>query len=68
MVPSELNIAGVYFPPSVAVGALAILLTWITATGLNRFRISRFFAAPSVVFVAIAALYGVAIGTFLIPV
>lgn len=68
MIPAELNIADIYFQPIAVVGAISILLTWVTALVLNRYRLSRFFAAPSVVFLAICALYGVTIGTFIIPV
>jgi hypothetical protein len=34
---------------------------------LNRFRLSRFFHSPTLVLLALAVLYTVLIGTFLIP-
>jgi len=66
--PQELVIYGVYLPPSLVVGTLALLLAYATALGLNRAGLSQFFAAPGLVFAAMTVLYFVAVGTFLIPV
>lgn len=66
MIPHEIDLGGVYLPPLLVVGVLAIALAWLTADLLNRLRLSRFFVAPPVVFVAIVALYGVLLGTFVI--
>lgn len=64
--PQEIDIGGVYLPPLLIVGLLSIALAWLTADVLNRYRLSRFFAAPPIVFVAMVALYGVLLGTFVI--
>jgi len=66
--PSEFNIGGVYFPPLLLAGILGVVLAWLTAMLLNRYRLSRFFAYPPVVFIALAVIYTGLIGTFFIPV
>jgi hypothetical protein len=67
-VPSEVSIAGVYFPPLLLAGILGMILAWLTAMLLNRYRLSRFFAYPPVVFIALAVIFTGLIGTFFIPV
>jgi len=66
--PSEFNIGGVYFPPLLLAGILGVVLAWLTAMLLNRYRLSCFFAYPPVVFIALAVIYTGLIGTFFIPV
>ena len=66
--PSEFNIGGVYFPPLLLAAILGGVLAWLTAMLLNRYRLSRFFAYPPVVFIALAVIYTGLIGTFFIPV
>lgn len=65
--PTEVHIAGVYLPPLLLAGAIGLATAWLTALLLNRFRWSRWFAYPPLVFVALVVLYTTAIGTFLIP-
>ena len=67
-VPSEFNIGGVYFPPLLITALLGAVLSWVSARLLNRYRLSRFFAYPPVVFIALTVIYTGLIGTFLIPV
>ena len=67
-VPSEFNMGGVYFPPLLLAAITGVVLTWLTVMLLNRYRLSRFFAYPPVVFIALAIIYTGLIGTFLIPV
>ena len=67
-VPSEFTIGSVYFSPLLIAGILGILAAWITARLLNRYRLSRFFYYPPVVFLALAVIYTGLIGTILIPV
>ena len=67
-VPSEFNFGGVYFPPLLIAALFGALLAWVSARLLNRFRLSRFFAYPPLVFIALAIIYTGLIGTFLIPV
>ena len=38
MIPKELDIAGVYVPPSLIVGLMALAAAWATAWLLNRVR------------------------------
>ena len=66
--PIEFDIRGVYFPPLLIAGLLGVLAAALTALLLNRYRLSRFFYYPPMVFIALAVIYTGAIGTFLIPV
>ena len=65
-VPSEFEIGGVYMPPMLIAAILATLLAILTARLLNRYRLSRFFFYPPLVFLALTIIYTVAVGTFLI--
>lgn len=67
LIPSEFVIGGVYFPPMLIAALLGTAAAWITAMLLNRFRLSRFFAYPPLVFLALAVIYTLALGTFVIP-
>ena len=67
-IPKEFTIGGVYFPPLLIAGILGVALAALTAIALNRYRLSRFFFYPPLVFVAVAVIYTGLIGTFLIPV
>jgi len=66
-VPVELTIGGVYFPPMLIAGLLGFTAAWLTGHLLNRYRLSRYFAYPPLVLLALAAIYTVFVGTFLIP-
>jgi hypothetical protein len=66
-IPHEFTISGVYFPPLLIAGILGVTLAVITAMLLNRHRLSRYFFYPPLVFVALAAIFTVIIGTFFIP-
>ena len=67
-IPHEFTIGGVYFPPLLIAGVLGVLATTLTAMLLNRYRLSRFFFYPPLVFVALAIIYTGLIGTFIIPI
>ena len=67
LIPSEFVIGGVYFPPMLVAGLLGIVAAWLTAQLLNRYRLSRFFAYPPMVLLAMAVIYSIVFGTFLIP-
>jgi len=67
LIPSEFVIGGVYFPPLLIAGLLGVVAAWLTVQLLNRYRLSRFFAYPPVVLLAMAVIYSVVFGTFLIP-
>ena len=66
-IPSEFAIGGVYFPPLLIAGILGVAAALLTAFLLNRYRLSRFFFYPPLVFLALAIIYTSVIGTFLIP-
>ena len=65
-VPHEFTIGGVYFPPLLIAGVLGVTAAALTAIALNRYRLSRFFFYPPLVFVALAVIYTGIIGTFII--
>ena len=67
LIPSEFVIGGVYFPPMLIAGLLGTAAAGLTAQLLNRYRLSRFFSYPPLVFLALAAIYTIALGTFVIP-
>jgi hypothetical protein len=66
--PHEFSIGGVYFPPLLIAAILGVLAAALTAMLLNRYRLSRYFFYPPLVFVALAVIYTVLIGTLIIPV
>ena len=68
MMPKEIDIAGVYFPPLLIVGVSALVAAWITSWLLNRFRLWKFFSHPQVAFLAIIVLYMAVFDVFLMPV
>lgn len=61
-VPHEVSIGGVYFSPLLLASLLGVLATAATVMLLNRYRLSRFFIYPPVMFIAIAILYTGLIG------
>ncbi len=67
-VPIEFAIGGVYFPPLLIASILGVVVAVMTAFLLNRYRLSRFFFYPPLVFLALAIIYTGVIGTFIIPV
>jgi hypothetical protein len=67
LIPSEFAVGGVYFPPMLIAALLGLVLAWLTAHLLNRYRLSRFFFYPPLVLLALVAIYTVLIGTFIIP-
>ncbi|MGA9535447.1 MAG: DUF1656 domain-containing protein [Desulfobacterales bacterium] len=66
-IPIEFTVGGVYLPPLLVAGCLGTLLAYWTTHLLNRYRLSRYFFYPPLVFVALAALYTVVVGYLLIP-
>ena len=68
LIPSEFAMGGVYFPPLLIASILGVTAAVLTAFLLNRYRLSRFFFYPPLVFLALAIIYTGVIGTFFIPV
>jgi len=62
--PHELSLGDVYFSPMLLVIVIAFLATGVTALLLNKLKVSRYVYAHSYIFIAIMALYIVAIDTF----
>ncbi len=68
LIPSEVAIGGVYFPPLLLASILGATAAAVTALALNRYRLSRFFYYPPAVFLALAVIYTGLIGSFVIRV
>ena len=66
-IPSDFVVGDIYFAPLFIAALLGCCAAWLTARLLNRFRLSRFFAYPPLVLLALAVIYTVAVGTFIIP-
>ena len=67
-IPHEFAIGGVYMPPLLIAAIFGTIAAVVTARLLNRYRLSRYFFYPPLVFVALAIIYTVFIGTFIIKV
>jgi hypothetical protein len=67
-IPHEFAIGGVFMPPLLVAGLLGTIAAVVTARLLNRYRLSHYFFYPPLVFVALAIIYTVLIGTLIIPV
>ena len=67
LIPHEFSIAGVYFPPLLVAAFLGVLAAWVTVLLLNRYRLSRYFYQPPLVFMALVVIYTGFIGTFVVP-
>ena len=66
-IPKEFALGGVYFPPWLIAGMLGATAAWVSALLLNRLRLSRFFAYPPLVFLAMTVIFTVGFGTWLVP-
>ena len=66
-IPSEVDLVGIYLPPALLAGIFGVAFALLTAFLLNRYRLSRLFSFPPLVFLALAVIYMCLIGTFLIP-
>jgi hypothetical protein len=67
LIPRELYVGEVFFPPILLDAALGLVAASITARLLNRFRVSRYFYHPSLVLIALAVIYTGLFSIFLIP-
>jgi hypothetical protein len=66
--PHELSIGDVYIEPIIPVTLLAFILAIATIGILNKLKLSRYFYAPSYIFLAIMVLYILAIDHFWIKI
>jgi len=67
IMPHEFVIGDVYIPPLLIAAILGTIAAVATARLLNRYRLSRYFFYPPLVFVALAVIFTVLFGTVLIP-
>jgi len=67
-IPHEFSISEVFMPPLLVASFLGLLAAMVTAHFLDRFRLSRYFFYPPLVFLALIIIYTVLIGTFIIGV
>ena len=65
-IPHEFAIAGVYFPPLLIATLLGFIAALTTANLLNRYRLSKYFFYPQLVFLEMIVIYTVLFGTFVI--
>ena len=65
-IPHEFAIGGVFMPPLLIATLLGVLATVVTVKLLNRYRLSRYFFFPPLVFLALTLIYTTIIGTFVI--
>ena len=66
-IPHEVSISGIYFPPMLLAGILGVAAAALTAVLLNRYRLSRFFAYPPLIFVSLSIIFTSLIGVLWIP-
>ena len=64
--PQEFTIGEVYFPPLLIAATLGLLSAILTARLLNRYRLSRYFANPPLVTLAMTVIYTALIGSVFI--
>jgi hypothetical protein len=67
-IPHEFAIGEVFMPPLLVASLLGLLAAMVTAHLLNRYRLSRFFFYPPLVFLSLMIIYTVLIGTFILKV
>ena len=67
-IPHEFAIGGVFVPPLLVASLLGTIAAVVTARLLNRYRLSKYFFYPPLVFLALMIIYTVLIGTLIIPV
>ena len=66
-IPHEFAIGEVYMPPLLVAAFLGLIAAILTARLLNRYRLTRYFFYPPLVFLALVAIYTTIIGTFIVP-
>ncbi|MDJ0872789.1 MAG: DUF1656 domain-containing protein [Gammaproteobacteria bacterium] len=67
LIPTEVDLTGLYFVPLLINFGLAIILTFVTAFLLNHYRLSRYFMFPHLVMAAMATIYTVLLSLWVIP-
>ncbi|NOR79518.1 MAG: DUF1656 domain-containing protein [Methyloprofundus sp.] len=64
--PHEFVIGGAYMPPLLIAAFLGFAATYVTIQLFNRYRLSRYFAYPPIVIMALIVIYTIFFGTFFI--
>ena len=67
-IPHEFAIGEVYMPPLLVAAFLGLIAAMLTTRLLNRYRLTRYFFYPPLVFIALTIIYTFFIGTFIIGV
>ena len=67
LIPHELRVGEVFFPPMLLDAALGLVAATITARLSNRFRVSRYFYYPPLVLIALTVIYTGLFSIFLVP-
>ena len=67
-IPHEVAIGEVYMPPLLVAAFLGLIAAIVTAHLFNRYRLTRYFFYPPLVFVALTIIYTIFIGNFFIGV
>jgi hypothetical protein len=67
LIPHELRLGEVFFPPMLLDVALGLVAATITARLSNRFRVSRYFYFPPLVLIALTVIYTGLFSIFLVP-
>jgi hypothetical protein len=58
-IPHEIAISGIYMPPLFVDALIGIVLAIIAAKILNKYRLSKYFFYPPLVFVAMVVIFTV---------
>ena len=66
-IPSEFEIAGVYFPPMLLNCTLGAITMLLTVYLIRRYRLSRYFVFPQLVLGALWAIYTIMFSLWVIP-
>ena len=67
LIPREIYLGEIFFPPMLLDAALGLVAASLTARLLNRFRVSRYFYHPPLVLISLAVLYTGLFSIFLFP-
>ena len=66
-IPIEFAIGGIYVPPMLIAAILGTIVAAVVAKLLNRYRLSRYFFYPPLIFAALAVIFTGLIGIIIIP-
>jgi hypothetical protein len=58
-IPHEIAMGGIYMPPLFVAALMGIVLAIIAAKILNKYRLSKYFFYPPLVFVAMVVIFTV---------